>query len=98
MDAGFDAALEAVHAISEKAGEGIEFTRLRREKARYETQLTRLLAELGNTVYEKVSQDRLDDVSDQLGIADMMKELAESKARIVEIDKLRKELRSQDTE
>ncbi|MBW1682209.1 MAG: hypothetical protein JRJ83_12360 [Deltaproteobacteria bacterium] len=38
MDAGFDAAIAAVHNLTEKAGEGIEVTRLRREKARYETE------------------------------------------------------------
>jgi len=34
MDAGFDAAMSAVHTLTDKAGEGIELTRLRREKAR----------------------------------------------------------------
>ena len=93
MEAGFDAALAAVHTLTEKAGEGIELTRLRREKARCETRMTRLLAELGNAIYEKVSEDRLDDIAAQLGIRDMIIEIAEWEARIVEIDtKLRKEL------
>ena len=98
MEAGFDAALAAVHAITEKAGESIELTYLRREKARCETQLTRLLAEVGNTVYEKVSESRLDDVTEQLGIKGLIIELAENEARIVAIDtKLRKALKAQDT-
>jgi hypothetical protein len=98
MEAGFDAALVAVHAITEKAGESIELTYLRREKARCETQLTRLLAEVGNTVYEKVSESRLDDVTEQLGIKDLIIELAQNEARIVAIDtKLRKALKAQDT-
>jgi hypothetical protein len=98
MEAGFDSALAAVHAITEKAGESIELTYLRREKARCETQLTRLLAEVGNTVYEKVSESRLDDVTEQLGIKDLIIELAENEARIVAIDtKLRKALKAQDT-
>jgi hypothetical protein len=97
MEAGFDAALAAVHSVTDKAGEGIELTLLRREKARYETQLTRLFAQLGNAVYEKASQDRLDDMAEQLGIKDMITEVAEREARIVEIDtKLRKELENQD--
>jgi hypothetical protein len=97
MEAGFDAALAAVHSVTEKAGEGIELTLLRREKARYETQLTRLFAQLGNAVYEKASQDRLDDMAEQLGIKDMIMEVAEREASIVEIDtKLRKELEDQD--
>lgn len=87
MDAGFDASLSAVHAITEKAGEGIELTRARREKSRIETQLTRLLAELGNSVYEKVSEDRLNDIAEKLGIKNKLAEIAESEARIVEIDK-----------
>jgi hypothetical protein len=96
MEAGFDAALAAVHNATDKAGEGIELTRLRREKARYETHLTRLFAQLGNAVYEKASQDRLDDVVEQLGVKDMITELAESEARIVEIDaKLSRELKGQ---
>ena len=61
MEAGFDATISAVHTITEKGGEGIETTRLRREKARVETELTRRLAELGNCVYEKISSERLDD-------------------------------------
>lgn len=39
MEAGFDAAISAVHRITEKGEEGIELTRLRREKARLETEL-----------------------------------------------------------
>ena len=93
MEAGFDAALSAVHAITEKAGEGIELTRLRREKARLETHLTRLLAELGNAVYEKISAERLDDTSEKLAIKDLLINIAESEARMVNIDRsLKKEL------
>ena len=32
MEAGFDAAISTVHIITERGGEGIETTRLRREK------------------------------------------------------------------
>jgi len=93
MEEGFDAALTAVHTITERAGEGIELTRLRREKARLETQVTRLLAELGNTVYEKISVDRLDDMADNLGIKQTLLEIAEAEARVVNIDlRLGKEL------
>lgn len=87
MDAGFDAALTAVHSITEKAGEGIELTRLRREKARLETQITRLLAQLGNGVYEKISAERLDDISDKLQIKDLVLEIARNDARMIEIDR-----------
>ena len=97
MEAGFDASLAAVHAITEKAGESIELTRGRREKSRYETQLTRLLAELGNTVYEKLSEDRLDEIAEQLGVKDKLVEIAEKEARVVEIDKkIGKELKVQE--
>ena len=87
MDAGFDSAISAVHTLTEKAGEGIELTRLRREKARLETQLTRSLAELGNTVYDKISTERLDDVAVQLGIKDRIIEIARMDAHMVDIDK-----------
>jgi hypothetical protein len=93
MEAGFDASITAVHTITEKAGEGIEITRLRREKARLETELTRRLAELGNGVYEKISTDRLDDIAEKLGIKEMLLEIAESDARMVDIDRrLKKEI------
>ena len=96
MDAGFDSALSAVHAITEKAGEGIELTRLRREKARLETQVTRRLAELGNEVYEKISAERLDDISEKLGVKAHILEIAENEARMVDIDRrLSKELKDQ---
>jgi len=87
MDEGFDAAIATVHAITEKAGEGIELTRLRREKTRLETQVTRRLAELGNSVYEKIAADRLDEVAEQLGIRDTLLDIAQDEARMVEIDK-----------
>ena len=97
MEAGFDAALSAVHAITEKAGEGIELTRIRREKARLETQVTRKLAELGNAVYEKISAERLDDITEKLEIKDTLLGIAESEARMVDIDRsLKKELESQE--
>ncbi len=93
MEAGFDATISAVHTITEKAGESIEITRLRREKARIETEVTRRLAELGNDVYEKISTDRLDDIAEKLGVKDMLLEIAESDASMVNIDRrLKKEL------
>jgi hypothetical protein len=93
MEAGFDAAILAVHSITEKAGEGIELTRLRREKSRLETQVTRRLAELGNAVFEKVSKDRLDEIAEELGIKEMIIEIARDEARMVDIDlRLKKEL------
>ena len=95
MEAGFDAALSAVHAITEKAGEGIELTRLRREKARLETEVTRKLAELGNEVYEKISVERLDDISKKLEIKALLLEIAENEARMVDIDRrVSKELKN----
>ncbi|MBN2059596.1 MAG: hypothetical protein JW882_04180 [Deltaproteobacteria bacterium] len=95
MEDGFDAALSAVHTITEKAGEGIELTRLRREKARLETQVTRRLAELGNTVYEKISVERLDDITQKLEIRDLLLEIAENEARMIDIDRrLFKELKN----
>jgi hypothetical protein len=87
MDAGFDASLAAVHSLTEKAGESIELTRARREKSRYEVQVTRLLAELGNTVYEKLAKDRLHDIAEQLGVVEEVKEIAELEAQMVQIDK-----------
>ena len=80
MDAGFDAAVSAVHNITEKAGESIELTRLRREKARLETELTKHLAELGNIVYEKISEARLDDVTEKLEITEKLLEIAREEA------------------
>ena len=97
MEAGFDASLVAVHSVTEKAGESIELTRARREKSRYETQLTRLLAELGNAVYEKVAEERLDKVAEQLGIKDKLSAIAEQDARMAEIDrKIGKETKKQE--
>jgi flagellar biosynthesis/type III secretory pathway protein FliH len=96
MEEGFEAALSAVHSITEKAGEGIEVTRLRREKARMETEVTRQLAKLGNAVYEKISAERLDGISEKLGIKDILVDVAESEARILDIDRrLGKELENQ---
>ena len=69
MEAGFDAAISAVHTLTEKAGEGIELTRLRREKARLETQLTRRLAELGNKVFESISASQNDGAIGRQGDA-----------------------------
>ena len=86
MEEGFDAALTAVHTITEKAGESIELTRLRREKARLENQITRKLASLGNEVYEKVSKDRLDDICKKLKINDSVIDIASKEAKMVEID------------
>jgi hypothetical protein len=95
MEAGFDATIATVHSITEKAGEGIELTRLRREKARLETQVTRRLAELGNAVYEKISAERLEDVAEKLEIKDILLEIAENEARMVDIDqRLKKELKN----
>ncbi len=93
MEAGFDAAISAVHTITEKAGEGIELTRLRREKSRIEMQVTRRLAELGNAVFEKVSKDRLDEIAEKLEIKDMILDVAQDEARMVDIDRrMKKEL------
>ena len=98
MDAGFDAAVSAVHNITEKAGESIELTRLRREKARLETELTKHLAELGNTVYEKISEARLDDVTEKLEIKEKLLEIAREEAQMVDIDRrLDKEARKKET-
>jgi len=97
MEAGFDSALTAVHVITEKAGEGIELTRLRREKARLETQITRQLAALGNAVYEKISEQRLHDIAEKLEIQDILLQLAEEEAHIVRIDqRLSRELNEED--
>lgn len=99
MDAGFDAAVAAVYNITEKAGESIELTRLRREKARLETELTKHLAELGNAVYEKISESRLDDVTEKLQIKDKMLAIAREEAQMVEIDrKLDKEIKKREPE
>jgi hypothetical protein len=93
MEEGFDATIAAVHTLTEKAGEGIELTRLRREKARLETQVTRRLAELGNMAFEKISEDRNDEIAVKLGIKDIILEIAEDEARMVDIDRrLNKEL------
>jgi hypothetical protein len=97
MEEGFDATIAAVHTITEKAGEGIELTRLRREKTRLETQVTRRLAELGNSVYEKLSAERLDDITEKLGLKALILEVAQDEARMVDIDRRLKQL-SKDTE
>jgi hypothetical protein len=87
MEEGFDSAISTVHKLTEKAGESIELTRLRREKTRLGTQLTRSLAELGNFVYEKVSQEQLDDLIVKLGIKEKLVEVAKMEAQMVDIDK-----------
>jgi hypothetical protein len=87
MEAGFDATIAAVHTITEKAGEGIELTRLRREKVRLETQTTRRLAELGNKVFEKISAERNDEITEKLGIGEILVEIAQDEAKMVEIDR-----------
>lgn len=86
MEEGFDATIAAVHTLTEKAGEGIELTRLRREKARLGTHLTRRLAELGNTVFEKISADQSDELAQALGIKEMLLEIAQDEAHMVDID------------
>ena len=97
MDAGFDAAVSGVHNITEKAGESIELTRLRREKVRLETELTKHLAELGNIVYEKISEARLDDVTEKLEIKEKLLEIAREDAQMVDIDRrLDKEVQKKD--
>ena len=97
MDAGFDAAVAAVYNITEKAGESTELTRLRREKVRLETDLTKHLAGLGNAVYEKISEARLDDVTEKLQIKDKILEIAREEAQMVEIDRrLDKELQKKE--
>ncbi len=96
MEAGFDAALSAVHAITEKTGESMELTRLRRERAGLEMKITRRLAELGNAVYEKIAGERLDEISEKLGIKDTLTDIAESEAHMVNIDRrLTKELKNE---
>ena len=98
MDAGFDAAVSAVHNITEKAGENIELTRLRREKARLETELTRHLAELGNAVYERISEERLEEISERLQIEERLLDIAREEAQMVDIDKrLDKEVQKKET-
>lgn len=97
MEAGFDATLAAVHNLTERAGEGLELTRLRREKARLETHLTRALARLGNEVYERISQKKDEETARKLGIDAMIKEIAQDEARMVDIDlRLGKELKKQE--
>ena len=91
MDEGFDSAITAMHNLTEKAEESIELTRLRRERTRYETQITRLLAELGSDIFERVSKERDNDLAEQLGVAEKIKAIAEKEAYVIEIDsKLRK--------
>ena len=93
MEAGFDSTMSAVHTITSKAGEGIELTLLRREKTRLETQTTRKLAQLGNAVFERISQQQLDDMVEQLEIKDLLLDIAQDEARMVDIDRrLQKEL------
>lgn len=92
MEAGFDSTIAAVHSITEKAGEGIELTRLRREKVRLETQVTRRLAELGNTVFEKISAKRDDEIAEKFGIKDILLEVAQDEAKLVEIDRRLKDV------
>ena len=97
MEAGFDAAIAAVHTITEKAGEGIELTRLRREKARLETQVTRRLAELGNKVFESISASQNDELAKQLGVKEMVFDIAQNEARMVDVDmRLRKEMKDRE--
>ncbi|WP_152972100.1 hypothetical protein [Desulfatitalea tepidiphila] len=97
MEAGFDAAIAAVHTITEKAGEGIELTRLRREKARLETQVTRRLAELGNKVFESISASQNDELAKQLGVKEMVFDIAQDEARMVDVDmRLKKEMKDRE--
>ncbi len=95
MEEGFDAGLSAVRTITEKAGESIELTRLRREKARLENQVTRELAALGNKVYEKINEKRLNDISQKLDIKEDIVDIAGDEAKMVEIDnKIKKEVKA----
>jgi len=99
MEEGFDATLTAIHNMTEKAGESIELTRLRREKVRLETHLTRALARLGNEVYEKISEKREDEIAKRLEIEEMIKEIAADEARMTDIDlRLGKELKNRNKE
>ena len=51
------------------------------------------MAELGNPVFEKVSKDRLYKITEKLEIKDMILEIAQDEARMVDIDRrLKKEL------
>jgi hypothetical protein len=95
MEASFDATIAAIHVITEKAGEGIELTRLRREKAKLETEVTRRLAELGNTVFEKLSAERLDDLTEKLEIKKVLFEIAQDEACMIDIDRrIKKEIKA----
>ena len=95
MEEGFDAAIEAVRKITDKAAESIELTRLRREKARLENQVTRKLAMLGNKVFEKLNKDRLNDLSKKLGIEEDIFDIAADDAKMIEIDnRINKELKN----
>lgn len=97
MEASFDASIAAIHIITEKAGEGIELTRLRREKAKLETEVTRRLADLGNTVFEKLSAEQLEDFAEKLGIKNALFEIAQDEARMVDIDRrINQEIKSSD--
>ena len=58
-----------------------------------ETHVTRQLATLGNAVYEKISLEQLDDIAEKLEVNAILLEIAESEARMVNIDhRLNKEL------
>jgi hypothetical protein len=54
---------------------------------RTETQITRRLAELGNTVFEKISAERNDEIAEKLGIKDILVEVAQDEAKMVELDR-----------
>ncbi len=87
MEEGFDAALNAVHSITEKAGETIELTRLRREKSRLENKITKELAEVGHSVYQRISKEKLNDIAKELGIEEKLKEISKEESTMIEIDK-----------
>ncbi len=55
--------------------------------------MTRRLAELGNSVFEKISKQRLDDIAEKLEANDMILDIARDEAHMVDIDRrLKKEL------
>lgn len=68
------------------------------ETKEIETELTKHLAELGNIVYQKISEARLDDVTEQLEIKEKLLEIAREEAQMVDIDRrLDKEAEKKET-
>ncbi|GIX21468.1 MAG: hypothetical protein KatS3mg121_0251 [Gammaproteobacteria bacterium] len=93
VEDGLDAAIATVHHITEKAGEGIEATRLRRERARIEAQSGRVLAELGGKVYERCKEEMPPPLA-ELGLEELVARLRELDERLEAIDRRLEELGS----